>query len=97
MGCLESQQGGIEESRGRTPTAKNAARMGKRSEPELVYFELEGKAGPIRMMLAHGKVKYTDKRLSLSDRTEFLRMKESGELPGGQVPVWFDENGNAMN
>ena len=49
------------------------------------------------MMLAHGKVKYEDKRLSLSDRSEFLKMKESGELPGGQVPVWFDESGKCMN
>ena len=48
------------------------------------------------MMLAHAKVKYEHKRLSLADRSEFLRMKENGELPGGQVPVWI-ENGRTLN
>ena len=97
MGCIESQTGGIEESRGNTVGKKPAGSMGKQdSSPKLVYFELGGKADFIRMILAHAKVKYEDKRLSLSDRSEFFRMKESGELPGGQVPVWI-ENGRILN
>ena len=57
MGCIESQTGGIEESRGNTVTKKPAGSMGKQSSsPKLVYFELGGKADFMRMMLAHGKV-----------------------------------------
>ena len=71
--------------------------MGKKGgPPKLVYFELGGKVEACRMLLTHAGVKYEDKRLSLSDRSEFIRMKESGELPGGQVPVWI-EDGRTMN
>ena len=56
-----------------------------------------GKAEAIRMLLSHAKVPFEDKRLSRSDKTEFNSMKKSGELPGGQVPVYIDENGRTMN
>ena len=63
----------------------------------MVYFELYGKAEAIRMLLTHAGVSFEDKRLSLSDRSEFKRMKENGELPGGQVPIVVDEKGRIFN
>ena len=87
MGCFESQQGGIEESRNiakEKPTSAGA--MGKKGQPtklKLVYFQLYGKAESIRMLLTHAGVPFEDKRLPLSDKSEFNRMKASGELPGG--------------
>ena len=87
MGCFESQQGGIEESRNMPKgTPSSAGAMGKKGQSaklKLVYFQLYGKAESIRMLLTHAKVPFEDKRLSLSDRSEFIRMKESGELPSG--------------
>merc|ERR1712060_592180 len=107
MGCTESQ-GGLEEERRSKPAAtavtanaKSAGSMGKKSVPhsagKLVYLELHGKAEPIRMLLSHAGVPFEDKRLSLTDRTDLNRMKQSGELPGGQVPVWIDEKGRTLN
>merc|ERR1712228_464656 len=64
---------------------------------KLIYFDLYGKAESIRMLLTHANVPFQDIRLSLSDRTEFIRMKESGELPGGQVPVFIEEDGRTLN
>ena len=57
----------------------------------LVYFDMSGRAAPIRMMLDHKKVKYEDKRI---DQATFKAGKEKGDW--GSLPVWI-ENGQTMN
>ena len=49
------------------------------------------------MLLHHAGATFEEKRLSLTDKTEFNQLKENGKLPGGQLPIWTDENGNVMN
>ena len=56
--------------------------------PTLYYFDLHGRAEPIRMLLNHAKVEFDDRRLS---HEEFAQMRENGALPSGQVPLWEDE------
>ena len=96
MGCIESQ-GGIEQERKEKPSGgvqKSAGGMGKKSDqklPKLIYFDIYGKAEPIRMLLSYAGVKFEDCQLSLANREEFAKMKANGELPGGQVPVYIDE------
>ena len=52
---------------------------------KLMYFDLDGRAGSIRMLLGHGNIKYTDVRMS---NEEFGKIKASGALPLGSMPVW---------
>lgn len=54
---------------------------------KLIYFDLEGKGEPIRLLCAHAGLSLEDHRLSLTDRTEFDALRHSGELAFGQVPV----------
>ena len=61
--------------------------------PTLIYFDLYGRAEPMRMLLTHAQVQFEDKRIS---QEEFVQMKESGALPSGQVPLWED-NGRQVN
>ena len=51
----------------------------------LVYFDMSGRAAPIRMMLDHKKVKYEDKRI---DQATFKAGKEKGDW--GSLPVWIE-------
>ena len=60
---------------------------------KLTYFELYGRAEPIRMLLHHSKTEYENKIITAE---EFGAMKASGELPCGQVPI-FECNGKVMN
>ena len=53
----------------------------------LYYFDLYGRAEPIRMLLHHAKVDYEDKRIT---NEEFAALREDGSLPSGQVPLWED-------
>ena len=53
-----------------------------------MYFDLDGRAGSIRMLLGHGNITYTDSRLTSE---EFGKMKKSGDLPLGSMPVWKEE------
>ena len=101
MGCCESEQGGIQvERRGDLSRnrAKNAMGMGYKKNggavPKLIYFSAYGKAEQLRMMLNHGGVEFEDIHIN---REEFNKMKENGELPGNQVPVWVDEDGVTFN
>ena len=58
--------------------------------PKLIYFDIYGKAEPIRMMLHHAKVQFEDVRLA---DEQFYTMKAAGEFPVGQVPVWVSDEG----
>ena len=59
-----------------------------------MYFGIHGKAEPIRMLLHQAGVDYEDRRL---ERDEFAAMKESGELPAGQVPLYIEKSGRNIN
>ena len=62
--------------------------------PKLQYFDIHGKAEPMRMLLFKAGAQFTDHRLQ---REEFAAMKESGALPSGQVPLWTDAEGRVVN
>ena len=71
--------------------------MGKKitgKAPKLIYFSAYGKAEQIRMMLNHAGVQFEDIHIN---REEFNGMKERGELPGNQVPIWVEEDGKTYN
>jgi len=57
-------------------------------KPVLQYFDAFGRAEPIRMACAMGRLDYEDKRLS---QEEFGKMKMAGEFPMGSVPVWIED------
>jgi len=52
-------------------------------ELELLYFNIAGKGEAIRLACAYAGLNLKDTRLS---RDEFVALKESGQLPYGQVP-----------
>ena len=62
--------------------------------PKLYYFGIYGKVEPIRMLLSYAGAAFEDIRLT---HEEFGKMKARGELPGGQVPVYVDEQGRTLN
>ena len=70
--------------------------MGKGGKPlpKLKYFSAYGLGEPIRIMLNHGGVEYEDIHI---DGAKFKAMKEAGEVPGGQVPIWITEDGKTLN
>ena len=102
MGCCASEQGGVETERRQggitsNKEAKSAETMGKKTtgnKPKLIYFSAYGKAEPIRMLLNHAGVQFEDIHIN---REKFNEMKQNGELPGGQVPIWIDEEGKTFN
>eukprot|EP00948_MAST-09A_sp_MAST-9A-sp1_P000864 g864.t1 len=51
---------------------------------KLMYFNIPGKGEPIRLACSYLKIPFEDYRFK--SREEFLSLKESGELPFGQVP-----------
>ena len=64
------------------------------SNMTLTYFDLGGRAEACRMILSHGKVDFTDNRIS---GEQFGEMKKSGELaPTAQLP-FLEVEGNKMN
>ena len=62
--------------------------------PQLLYFDIYGKAEPIRMLLNHAKIAFEDVRLTPE---QFREKKEAGEFPSGQVPVWITDSGKKFN
>jgi len=50
---------------------------------ELVYFNCEGRAGPIRNAFAYGGIDYTDTRLTGAE----FREKVKATVPNGQLPI----------
>jgi len=51
---------------------------------KLYYFDIYGRAEPIRMLLWHAKIEYEDVRIGPS---ELAGLKADGKLEFGQVPV----------
>lgn len=51
---------------------------------KLVYFDVYGRAEPIRMLLWHAKQEFEDIRLTPED---FAKHKEEGKFEFGQVPL----------
>ena len=48
------------------------------------YFDIYGRAEPIRMLLAHKKVEFEDHRFA---REDWPKLKEELNLEFGQVPM----------
>lgn len=58
----------------------------------LSYFEVEGRACSIRLLLSHCGMQYEDKRLTFP---EFGAQKAAGAFPLGSMPIW-EEDGFKM-
>ena len=52
---------------------------------KLIYFNIPGKAEPIRLALTYMGIEFED--FVFSDRSEFDELKASGKLMFGQVPA----------
>ena len=61
---------------------------------KVYYFDLYGRAEPIRMMLSQAKVEFEDVRLT---KEQFAEMKESGNLEFGQLPAFETEDGKFLS
>ena len=59
----------------------------------LTYFDVYGRAEAARQILTHGKVEFTDVRIS---GPAFQAFKNSGKCPSGQIPV-LEADGICMN
>jgi glutathione S-transferase len=55
------------------------------SSIKLYYFNIKGKGEPIRLLCSYGGLKLQDYRFSSYD--EFIKMKDDGTFPFGQVPM----------
>jgi len=55
----------------------------------LTYFDVPGRAEPIRWSLIEAEIEFEDERLS---KEEFIALKDSGKLPFGQVPILYVDN-----
>ena len=62
--------------------------------PQLLYFDVYGKAEPVRIMLNHAKVAFEDVRMT---GEQFQARKTAGDLPSGQLPVWVSDDGKIFN
>ena len=58
------------------------------STPTLCYFEIAGRAEPIRMLCALKNITFTDERVTQED---FGKRKGTGEFPMGSMPVWKED------
>ena len=61
---------------------------------KVYYFDIYGKAEPIRMMLTHAKVEFEDVRFN---GEQFKEAKESGKFEFGQVPAFETEDGKVLS
>ena len=73
----------------RGPVVSRASSLKASPYPKLklVYFDIPGKAEPLRLLMTYAGIPFEDFRFQ--DRDEFVAMKESGELRFGQVPVLY--------
>ena len=60
---------------------------------KLTYFPAYARAEPIRMLLNHANVKFTDNRIGFP---EVASLKETGYLEFGQVPILEWKDGTVM-
>jgi len=67
-------------------TSSNA---NSQSKPRLYYFNVRGRAEICRLLLAIAKIDYEDVRLEPGSE-EFVKMKQEGVLPYGQLPIYVD-------
>eukprot|EP00039_Didymoeca_costata_P005675 m.83568 g.83568 ORF g.83568 m.83568 type:complete len:216 (+) comp12927_c0_seq5:167-814(+) len=51
---------------------------------EIIYFDIRGKAEPLRLICAQGGLEFKDTRLT---KDQFVEMKSNGELPYKQLPA----------
>merc|ERR1712060_646632 len=58
---------------------------------KLTYFKLHAKGDPIRMLLSHAGVQYTDRAIGFD---EWPALKAT--MPAGQVPLW-EQDGKVYN
>ena len=55
--------------------------------PKLTYFDIHGKAEPMRMCLQMAGAQFTNNTVN---HQEFAAMKEAGTVPSGQLPLYED-------
>ena len=63
--------------------------------PSLLYFDIGGRAMPMRLLLTHAGVSFEDKTTSWDDDTEWKQIKEQFPDRGG-VPWFIDDNGKVF-
>ena len=55
---------------------------------KLTYFDVNGRADPIRNLLCHANFQYEEDRLSFE---QFGQLKPTGVFPLGSMPVWEED------
>lgn len=72
-------------------TAVNYSRLEEDCDDpiKITYFDFGGKGEPLRLAAYYAGIPFIDERLT---RDEFIRRKESGALPFGQVPLMTCDN-----
>ena len=63
--------------------------------PKLLYFDLGGRAMPIRLLLTHAGVDFSDDTVSWDDDTEWFVLKQEFPERGG-LPWYTDDNGKVF-
>ena len=61
----------------------------KTSEMKVIYFDVYGRAEPLRMLLNHAKVEFEDVRINRPDWPQF-KEANAEKLEFGQAPVLED-------
>ena len=60
--------------------------------PTLSYFDVGGRAEPMRLLCAHAKVEFEDRRLTFE---EFGALKAEGKVD--KLPLWTLDDGTVLN
>lgn len=62
---------------------------------KLIYFDLYGRAEPMRMLLNHAKIEFEDVRIQREEWPSFKA--DNPDLEFGQLPTLVLDNGLALN